>query len=48
MAKDEPDILRFLEGTLVGLDVDSVRLSMNIDPAVLGSIQDGLFQRMLP
>ena len=45
MAKDDPDILRFLEGTLVGLDVDSVRLSMTIDPAVLGRIQDGLFQR---
>lgn len=45
MAKDEPDILRFLEGTLVGLDVDSVRLSMNIDPLVLERIQDGLFQR---
>jgi len=45
MAKDEPDILRFLEGTLVGLDVDSVRLSMNIDPAVLERIQEGLFQR---
>ncbi len=48
MAKDEPELLRFLEGTLVGLDVDSVRLSMNIDPEVLGRIQEGLFQRMGP
>jgi hypothetical protein len=46
MAKDEPDVLRFLDGTLVGLDVDSVRLSMNIDAEVLERIQEGLFQRL--
>jgi hypothetical protein len=46
MAKDEPDILRFLEGTLVGLDLDSVRLSMNIDQETLERIQTGLFTRL--
>ncbi len=46
MAKDQPDILRFLEGTLVGLDLDSVRLSMNIDQDTLERIQEGLFKQL--
>ena len=46
MAKDEPDVLRFLEGTLVGLDLNSVRLSMNVDGAMLQRIQEGLFETL--
>jgi hypothetical protein len=46
MAKDEPELLRFLEGTLVGLDVNSVRLSMNIEPEVLERIQEGVLTRL--
>ena len=45
-AKDRPDVLRFLEGTLVGLDLDSVRLSMNVDAGTLERIRGGLFQQI--
>ena len=45
-AKDQPEVVRFLEGTLVGLDLDSVRLSMNVDGATLDRIRGGLFQRL--
>ncbi|MGD8375977.1 MAG: hypothetical protein PVF68_07545 [Acidobacteriota bacterium] len=48
VAKDQPDILRFLEGTLVGLDLDSVRLSMNVDGATLDRIRGGLFEQIRP
>ena len=44
VAKDQPDILRFLDGALVGLDVDSVRFSMNLDAANLDRIRSGVFQ----
>lgn len=46
LAKDQPEVLRFLEGTLVGLDLDSVRLSMNIDSGTLDRIQEGLFRNL--
>jgi len=45
-ARDQPDVLRFLEGTLVGLDLDSVRLSMNVDAATLDRIRGGLFRQI--
>ncbi len=43
-AKDRPAVLRFLEGALVGLDLDSVRLSMNVDGATLDRIRGGLLR----
>ena len=44
VAKDRPDLLRFLEGALVGLDLNAVRLSMNIDGAMLDQIRGGLLR----
>lgn len=46
VAKDRPDVLRFLEGALVGLDLNAVRLSMNVDGATLDRIRGGLFQSL--
>jgi len=47
-AKDQPAVLRFLEGALVGLDLDSVRLSMNVDGATLDRIRGGLLENLGP
>jgi len=44
VAKDRPEVLRFLEGALVGLDLNAVRLSMNIDGATLDRIRGGLLR----
>jgi len=44
VAKDRPEVLRFLEGALVGLDQNAVRLSMNIDGATLDRIRGGLLR----
>jgi hypothetical protein len=46
VARDQPDVLRFLEGTLVGLDLESVRLSMNVDSAALDRIRGGLLSEI--
>ena len=46
LAVQQPEILRFLEGALVGVDLDSVRISFNVDGATLERIRNGFFKEL--